>query len=65
MGPVAGKEQAMYTVIRKYDLIPGTLEEFIKNVQKSLVPILNPGAGVERILFGASRRQRSSRCQQL
>lgn len=31
----------MYTVIRTYDLIPGTVEEFIKNVQKSLVPILN------------------------
>jgi len=31
----------MYTVIRKYDVIPGTLEEFIQHVQESLVPILN------------------------
>jgi heme-degrading monooxygenase HmoA len=31
----------MYTVIRKYDLIPGTVEEFIQHVKKSLVPILN------------------------
>jgi heme-degrading monooxygenase HmoA len=31
----------MYTVIRKYDLVPGTVEEFIKHVQKSLVPIIN------------------------
>jgi heme-degrading monooxygenase HmoA len=30
----------MYTVVRKYDLIPGTIEEFIQHVQKSLVPIL-------------------------
>ncbi len=30
----------MYTVIRKYDIIPGTLEEFIKCVQESLVPII-------------------------
>jgi heme-degrading monooxygenase HmoA len=35
------KEQAMYTVIRKYDVIPGTLEEFIQHVQESLVPIIN------------------------
>jgi heme-degrading monooxygenase HmoA len=31
----------MYTVIRKYDLIPGTVEVFIQHVQKSLVPIIN------------------------
>ncbi len=31
----------MYTVIRKYDLVPGTLEEFIQHVQASLVPILS------------------------
>ncbi len=30
----------MFTVIRKYDLIPGTVEEFIQHAQKSLVPIL-------------------------
>jgi len=36
----------MYTVIRTYDLIPGTIEEFIKNVQKSLVPILNRVPGL-------------------
>jgi hypothetical protein len=35
----------MYTVIRKYDLIPETVEEFIQNVQKSLVPILNQVPG--------------------
>jgi heme-degrading monooxygenase HmoA len=38
---LTGKEQAMYTVIRKYDLIPGTVEEFIQHVQKSLLPIIN------------------------
>jgi hypothetical protein len=31
----------MYTVIRKYDLVPGTLEKFIQHVQASLVPILS------------------------
>ena len=31
----------MYTVIRKYDLVPGSVEEFIQQVQKSLVPIMN------------------------
>lgn len=31
----------MYTVIRKYDLVPGTVEEFIQHVQKGLVPIIN------------------------
>jgi len=31
----------MYTVIRTYDLIPGTVEEFSHHVQRSLVPILN------------------------
>lgn len=35
----------MYTVIRKYDLIPGTVEEFIQHVQKSLVPIINRMSG--------------------
>ena len=31
----------MYTVIRKYDLVPGSVEEFIQQVQKNLVPIIN------------------------
>ena len=31
----------MYTVIRLYDLIPGTREEFIQRVQERLVPLLN------------------------
>ena len=31
----------MYAVIRKYDLVPGTVEEFIRDAQKSLVPIIN------------------------
>lgn len=31
----------MYTVIRKYDIVPGSVEAFIKQVQKSLVPIVN------------------------
>lgn len=31
----------MYTVIRKYDLVPGMLEEFIQQVQASLVPMLS------------------------
>jgi heme-degrading monooxygenase HmoA len=31
----------MYIVIRSYDLIPGTREEFIQRVQERLVPLLN------------------------
>ena len=31
----------MYTVIRKYNLLPGTVEEFIQQVQKGLVPIIS------------------------
>ena len=36
----------MYTVIRKYDLVPGTFEEFIRDVQKSLVPIIEHVPGL-------------------
>jgi heme-degrading monooxygenase HmoA len=36
----------MYIVIRKYDLIPGTAEEFILDVQKSLVPIIKRMPGL-------------------
>ena len=36
----------MYTVIRKYDLVPGTAEEFIQDVQKSLVPIIKRVPGL-------------------
>ena len=36
----------MYTVIRKYDLVPGTAEEFIRDVQKSLVPIIKRVPGL-------------------
>ena len=36
----------MYIVIRKYDLIPGTVEEFIQDVQKSLVPIMKGVPGL-------------------
>jgi heme-degrading monooxygenase HmoA len=39
------KGQAMYTAIRAYDLIPGTVEEFIHHVQKSLVPIISQVPG--------------------
>jgi len=31
----------MYAVIRKYTLLPRTVEEFIQQVQKGLVPIIN------------------------
>ncbi len=31
----------MYTVIRKYDLFPGTKEQFIRDVQERLIPIIN------------------------
>ncbi len=31
----------MYTVIRKYDIVPGSAEVFIQEVQKSLVSIIN------------------------
>ncbi len=30
----------MYTVIRKYDLMPGTKEQLIRDAQEHLVPIL-------------------------
>ena len=36
----------MYIVIRKYDLVPGTAEEFIQDVQKSLVPIVKRVPGM-------------------
>ena len=36
----------MYIVIRKYDLVPGTAEEFIRDVQKSLVPIIKRVPGL-------------------
>jgi heme-degrading monooxygenase HmoA len=35
----------MYAVIRNYDLFPGTKEEFIQQVQKSLMPIMNQVPG--------------------
>ncbi len=31
----------MYTVVRNYYLHPGTIEEFIQQVQRGLVPIIN------------------------
>ncbi len=36
----------MYIVIRKYDLIPGTAEEFIQDVQESLIPIIKQVPGL-------------------
>ncbi len=36
----------MYIVIRKYDLVPGTAEEFMQDVQKSLVPIIKQVPGL-------------------
>jgi heme-degrading monooxygenase HmoA len=36
----------MYIVIRKYDLVPGTAEEFIQDVQRSLVPIIKRVPGL-------------------
>jgi hypothetical protein len=41
-------------VIRKYDLIPGTVEEFIQHVQESLVPIMRrvPGFRASYLLEG-------------
>ncbi len=35
----------MYTVIRKYDIVPGLVDEFIQQVQQSLVPIVNQVPG--------------------
>ncbi len=35
----------MYTVIRKYDIVPGMVEEFIQHVQETLVPIINQVPG--------------------
>jgi len=37
----AERGQAMYAVIRKYNLLPGTVEEFTQQVQSGLVPIIN------------------------
>jgi len=37
----------MYIVIRSYDLIPGTREEFIQRVQERLVPLLNRVPGFQ------------------
>ena len=31
----------MYTVIRRYEIVPGSAEAFIQEVKKSLVPIMN------------------------
>ena len=41
----------MYTVMRKYDLIPGTIEEFIRQVQESLVPTINQVPGFREYLL--------------
>jgi heme-degrading monooxygenase HmoA len=38
----------MYTVIRSYELIPGTREEFIQRVVERLVPLLNHVPGFRR-----------------
>ena len=38
---LAERGQAMYAVIRKYNLLPGTVEEFIQQVQTGLVPIFH------------------------
>ena len=35
----------MYTVIRKYDIVPGSAEAVIQEVKKSLVPIINQVPG--------------------
>ncbi len=40
----------MYTVIRKYDLVPGTSKEFIRDVQESLVPIIKRVPGLKDFL---------------
>ena len=42
---VIRREQAMYTVIRKYDIVPGMVEEFMQHVQETLVPIVNQVPG--------------------
>jgi heme-degrading monooxygenase HmoA len=41
------KVRTMYIVIRSYDLIPGTREEFIQRVQERLVPLLNRVPGFQ------------------
>ena len=42
---LAERGQAMYAVIRKYNLLPGTVEEFIQQVQRGLVPIISRAPG--------------------
>jgi len=38
---VIRKEQAMYASIRKYYIIPGTLEELLRRVQEGFVPLIS------------------------
>jgi heme-degrading monooxygenase HmoA len=35
----------MYTSIRKYDIIPGTTEEFVRRVQQGFVPLISQVSG--------------------
>jgi hypothetical protein len=39
------KEQAMYASIRKYYLIPGTAEQFMRRVQEGFVPLISKVLG--------------------
>jgi len=42
---VIRKEQAMYASIRKYYIIPGTLEELLRHVREGFVPIISQMPG--------------------
>jgi heme-degrading monooxygenase HmoA len=39
------KEQAMYASIRKYSIVPGTAEEFLRRVQQGFVPLISKASG--------------------
>ena len=47
----------MYTVIRSYTHVPGMREQFIKQVQERLVPLLNHVPGFHAFTLMENRRQ--------
>ena len=41
------KERAVYTAIRKYYIIPGTVEEWMRRVQEGFVPLISQVPGFQ------------------
>src|ERR1700694_5835966 len=44
---IARKGQAMYIAIRKYYIIPGTVEEWMQRVQQGFVPLISQVPGFQ------------------